>query len=101
MFSVVWVKITDSYCLKYVKAADLLLSVIIILYNTSKALFTGCNFASFRGSLVFLQYIEYFAELFSKLCNLPSELQKGRSFYSVEVFCFVLFLKLGHIRYLQ
>lgn len=33
MFLVVWVNITVSYHVKYVEAADLLSSVIIILYN--------------------------------------------------------------------
>lgn len=33
VFFVVWVKITVSYFVKYVKAANLLLSVIMILYN--------------------------------------------------------------------
>jgi len=49
---VVWVKITVSYSVKYVKAADLLWSVIIMLYNMAKVLSTVCYFAAFSGSLL-------------------------------------------------
>lgn len=71
--------------MKYVKAADLLLLVMIILYNV-------CPKPYLLSVILLLSEVVYcclavlgvLAKLLSKPCNLPSELQKGHHFYSEE-----------------